>query len=828
MEEDSRTASVRKKRNRNDDGEDADFVMLSSDSEEMSDVMSNKRRKGQNGQVVYDISSDESGEIHESDHGKSKNGAIVIDHNDDDDEEDDDYLGTTEEAATDSKSTERLQSPLTADERIFCTPSHSLRDVIASGDAMVLATAKPVMGVDIIPPKGKPTKRGRTRVDMARFVGTHLSKGLHAASVAKNMPLQWGELFPPPHKTEVIIVLAYDDEESRDLAVAITESTQPDENGMLYRARPVTVDMFPASAQPNRRQTKEQLKYKTALAQKDKRPAEPKLTKAERRRQRQKENRISETHQSSSGTDADLVDASATRSSVPATQSNVPSASASSSKLSSAHATLLTHNPPSVNKQTVWQTRHNDLQADSDYRLVSLKYTPRPTDPENPFEKFTHPPLPLPEYPILVQELDEEEQLEQERYFRLSDSDQVACLICDGRGHQEDHCPERTCRHCNAIDLHFAHTCPVQRKCTRCHDRGHIEEECTSKLRNTEPPPCDSCSGAHHEEDCPWRFRKMPDSDLALREISDILIVSCHNCGTSRKHLTDDCPVRDTREPLNAQWSCWSAEYARHFATAKAWAKAGLRLSGYHGDVLERSSETLSAAKPLGKQTKKAAVAIAQLTQKPARGQQAPRHNEPPEYDDFSHLDSRLQRRADMYSPPPGRQSVQNRTDHYAPSSRNYHDERDDDDRYDAYNSDRYAPPFNNDRDSYNSRRDRYEPEYAPPRTHEYGYVSSRNSAAAAAPTANYGYGPVSGSTKKSAAVASYHSVPPPQSLESRISGRGGGAAGGYRGGKHSQGNTAATAAKKKKPIDEARERFAGSGGGGGGRGKPKGRERGK
>lgn len=820
MEEDSRTASVRKKRNRNDDGEDADFVMLSSDSEELSDAISNKRRKGQNGKVVYDISSDESGEIHEPENVKTKNGVIVIDHDDDEDEEDDDYLGTTEEAVTDSKSTERLQSPLTADERIFCTPSHSLRDVIASGDAMVLATAKPVQGVDIIPPKGKPTKRGRTRVDMARFVGTHLSKGLHAASVAKNIPLQWLQLFPPPHKTEVIIVLAYDDEESRDLAVAITESTHPDENGMLYRARPVTVDMFPASAQSNRRQTKEQSKYKSALAAKDKRPAEPILTKAERRRQRQQKNKVSDTRQSSSSTDADLVNASVTSKLIPAMQSGVSTASASNSKLSSIHATLPTHNLPPVNKQTVRQTRHNDLQAGSDYRLASLTYTPRPTDPENPFEKFTHPPLSLPEYPILVQELDEEEQLEQERYFQLSDSDQVACLICDGRGHQEDHCPERTCRHCNAIDLHFAHTCPVQRKCTRCHERGHIEDECTSKLRNTEPPPCDICSGVHHEEDCPWRFRKMPESNLALCEISDVLIVSCHKCGTSRKHLTDDCPIRDTREPLHVQWSCWSAEYAKHFATAKAWAKAGLRLSGYHGEMLDRLGAAVSTAKPLGKQTKKTAVAIAQLTQKPTRAQQAPRHNEPPEYDDFSHLDSRLQRRADTYSPPPGRHPVQSRTDHYAPSKRNYHDDHEDD-RYDDYSRDRYAP-FTNDRDGY-SRRDHYEPDYAPPRSHEYGY-GSRNSAAAA-PNANYGYGPVSGSTKKSAA-ASYHSVPPPQSLESRISGRGGGAAG-YRGGKHSQNNAAAAAAKKK-PIDEARERFAGGGGGGGGRGKTKGRGRGK
>lgn len=453
---------------------------------------------------------------------------------------------------------------------------------------------------------------------------------------------------------------------------------------------------------------------------------------------------------------------------------------------SSAEMTLPTEGETARPEQPVTQARlsHQDApQSNDDYRSASLTYAPRATDPENPFERFTQPPLPLPEYPILVQELDEEGQLEQKRYFQLSDGDEVACLICDGRGHQEDHCPERTCRHCKAIDVHFARTCPVQRKCPRCHERGHVEEECTSKLRNTEPPPCDICSGLHHEEDCPWRFRKMPDPSLALRQISDALLVCCHNCATSRSHFTDDCPLRDRSKQSHAEWSCWSADFAKHFATAEAWATAGLRLPGYHGGV---------PAKPV---TKKAVVASSKPTKTSERAR--------PEYDDFSHLDARLQHRADTYSPPPPRRSIP-RADNYRPQTRGYQNDRDDD-RYDDYR-DRYSNDY--------SRRDRYEDDYAPAR----GYAPPSN--------ANYGYGPVSGSKS-----GSYHSVPPPQSLESRISGGRGGAAGAPRGGKHAQSNA------KKRPIDEARERFASGGGGagsdsssrgGGGRGKGRARGRGK
>jgi len=840
MEEDSRIASVRKKRSRDHLEDNGDFVMLSS-SDEASDPNSNKRRKMQSDKIVYDISSDESGEINESGNVKIKNGVIMIDQDDEEgdehDDKEDDEACSAEEIEDDEDATNItvedfsiLRTPGLAvaaeDPSIFRTPGLDILDVASRGNTMLLAVANPIEGDSVSQTRAKPVKRSAMRVVLAKFVGIHLSDGLQAAASITSLSRYPDELFPRPHHAEATFLLAYSTEASRDLAVATTQSTSTaDAKGLLYRARSMEGSRpLPATAVSSSNQAKERTNYLSGLDQHKKvvnvelkasrkleaasrklqaalrkSQAGQKLTKGEKKLLREN---ASETNQSSSNTD---VDVGTTRSltnntTVPVEQPADTSVPVEQPVIvTEAHAVAMSHtasaqmtsptdrvtlNPEEPVTQVQF-SHQNTPQSNHDYRSASLTYAPRSTDPENPFGKFTQPPLPLPVYPILVQELDEEGQREQKRYFQLTDSDQVACLICDGRGHQEDHCPERTCRHCKAIDIHFARTCPMQRKCPRCHERGHVEEECTSKLRNTEPPPCDVCSGLHHEEDCPWRFRKMPDPALALQKTSDALLVCCHNCATSRSHLTDDCPIRDRSKELHAEWSCWSAEYAKNFATAEAWAAAGLRLPGYRGGV---------TAKPA---TKKAAAASSKLNKPSERAR--------PEYDDFSHLDARLQHHADTYSPPPPRHALP-RSDNYRPQTRGYQNNRDDD-RYDDYR-DRYST------DSY-SRRDRYEDDYAPAR----GYAPPS--------TANYGYGPVSGSKS-----GSYHSVPPPQSLESRISG-GRGGAGASRGGKHAQSNA------KKRPIDEARERFASGGGGvgsdsssrgggGGGRGKARGKGRGR
>lgn len=307
MEEESRTTSVRKKRSRDQLEDNGDFIMLSS-SDEASDPNSNKRRKVQSGKIIYDISSDESGEINESESGnvKIKNGVIMIDHDDEGDDVDRSKASVEDE--------EDATGIAADDSSIFPTPGIELRDVAACGCTMLLAVANPVEEDAVPQTRGKPPKKSSMRANLAKFVGEKLSDGLRAATTMSIVGYR-GELFPSPHHAAATLLLAYQGGESRDLAVAITQSTTTTETtGLLYRAGLVELRMLPASAHSVNNQRKERTSYHVGLNEKNKvKTMEANVTRKlqagqtlSKKEKKLLQAKASETTQSSSSTDIDV------------------------------------------------------------------------------------------------------------------------------------------------------------------------------------------------------------------------------------------------------------------------------------------------------------------------------------------------------------------------------------------------------------------------------------------------------------------------------------------------------------------------------------------
>ncbi|ERF71257.1 hypothetical protein EPUS_05309 [Endocarpon pusillum Z07020] len=126
----------------------------------------------------------------------------------------------------------------------------------------------------------------------------------------------------------------------------------------------------------------------------------------------------------------------------------------------------------------------------------------------------------------------------------------VVCTACLTEGHTDEICPGLLCSSCGGPTNHSTRLCPKCARCSKCKDRGHDVTTCRSKLKNTNPEPCDFCGGADHDEvSCIQRFfpahTELPGGDLQLW-------ISCAQCG-SKDHLAGDCPVRGSR-PASA-WS---------------------------------------------------------------------------------------------------------------------------------------------------------------------------------------------------------------------------------------------------------------------------------
>lgn len=92
------------------------------------------------------------------------------------------------------------------------------------------------------------------------------------------------------------------------------------------------------------------------------------------------------------------------------------------------------------------------------------------------------------------------DQIEQCRYFNITDmSEVVRCLCCGEKGHMAKDCETRTCRHCQKRDLHPSNACPIIRKCGLCRKRGHDAAMCRNRsFRGADP--CDVCRKIGHVE----------------------------------------------------------------------------------------------------------------------------------------------------------------------------------------------------------------------------------------------------------------------------------------------------------------------------------------
>ena len=186
---------------------------------------------------------------------------------------------------------------------------------------------------------------------------------------------------------------------------------------------------------------------------------------------------------------------------------------------------------------------------------------------------------------VLLQDVDEEEQKLQARYYRIIDKEApVKCRTCSALGHLPDDCPSRVCTHCGAFDKHNASACPQYKKCRRCRQRGHPSATCKNRPIEGGGPkdPCDVCGATNHvEEECSqlWRSFKPAQSDKKMP--ASKMLVSCYNCG-NRSHFGDDCPDMASfmLRKVNAN-RVWSEEWADQFIQGGRMDGAHERRSGH-------------------------------------------------------------------------------------------------------------------------------------------------------------------------------------------------------------------------------------------------------
>ncbi|KAK3074374.1 hypothetical protein LTR53_003237 [Teratosphaeriaceae sp. CCFEE 6253] len=171
---------------------------------------------------------------------------------------------------------------------------------------------------------------------------------------------------------------------------------------------------------------------------------------------------------------------------------------------------------------------------------------------------------------LRLEDLNEEEQKLQTRYFPTTDPQALAiCLSCGVEGHTDTACPANTCQHCRAEGEHSAGACPHHRKCTKCRQRGHAARTCTSRAvqGGGAGDPCDVCGQTGHvEEECSglWRTIKF-DPGRTSKPLAKAMRKACYNCGSS-SHWGDDCPQLPAYIRTAGGKGTWSAENADMYA----------------------------------------------------------------------------------------------------------------------------------------------------------------------------------------------------------------------------------------------------------------------
>lgn len=246
---------------------------------------------------------------------------------------------------------------------------------------------------------------------------------------------------------------------------------------------------------------------------------------------------------------------------------------------SSRHATTTIEQPSQTIQNQPLQPIVNVNMDGSGSYPYEIGLPPKPID-------LTTPPSIPPTYTQHIRstlaDLTPEERNLQFRYWGHSrDIDLARCPTCSREGHMSESCPSRTCRNCNAVDLHFASACPHAQKCDRCGEKGHSIHACPSKLKLVgEELECDLCSGkGHHAYECTQLWSTyFPDRLQTVNKVSS-LVVGCYSCG-SQLHWGADCDLgsRDVKLFSDA----FSAKEANRYLLnpKQASTKTGMKIKG--------------------------------------------------------------------------------------------------------------------------------------------------------------------------------------------------------------------------------------------------------
>lgn len=178
---------------------------------------------------------------------------------------------------------------------------------------------------------------------------------------------------------------------------------------------------------------------------------------------------------------------------------------------------------------------------------------------------------------LRLQDVSPAEQYWQYRYFRLTRPEAlIYCLCCGARGHLNDRCPERRCPHCQTLDKHSPHGCPLVRKCSRCRQPGHDTRACTNQSYRG-LPTCDVCEeDGHVEEECSrlWCVGTKRNY-TGVNQLEDgFMRKVCYRCGDCGPdaHWGDDCPMYHRQGYTSAELNLnttWSAKHADRFVIGK-------------------------------------------------------------------------------------------------------------------------------------------------------------------------------------------------------------------------------------------------------------------
>lgn len=183
------------------------------------------------------------------------------------------------------------------------------------------------------------------------------------------------------------------------------------------------------------------------------------------------------------------------------------------------------------------------------------------TDSDSPDERQAEPTTDPREqaFTVILSQLPDSEQVLQKRYWGItSPSAAPRCNLCGRLGHASDTCSTRICRHCFARDDHFSRGCP---------SAPPVSPPPSSPPPNTAVPTCTLCpSLAHTAPDCPtiWTTHHITD----LRVIADgtapepykvpSLRTFCYNCGRAN-HWGDDCPFPRPAPPSLSRRNLYSS-----------------------------------------------------------------------------------------------------------------------------------------------------------------------------------------------------------------------------------------------------------------------------